>query len=116
RRAAGGKATTRTPLAATRSPFLLAYNRRGATPRPHFPPLGFLFSPAAAGRRDARGDGTPRLARGDADRRREVALLSGAGASRRHADRRRLAAHLADERPGRRPHCVRRRRGTTEQL
>ena len=44
----------------------------------------------------------PRHARRAADRRRQVALLPGAGAAAARAHRRRVAAHLADEGPGRR--------------
>ena len=65
-------------------------------------------SPAAA-----RGDGghprAPRLAGRDADRRRQVDLLPGAGARHRGAGPGRVAAHLADEGPG--GHARRQRRG-----
>ena len=57
-----------------------------------------------------------RLARGHADRRRQVALLPGAGTAERARHRRRLAADLADERPGRRPARVRRGGGAAQQL
>ena len=52
--------------------------------------------------------GAPRLGRRAADRRRQVALLPGAGARPPGPWRRRVAAHLADEGPGR--HARRQRR------
>ena len=74
------------------------------------PPHGCVIGTAAAvrlhgvparsgrgGRRRARG---PRRAGGDADRRREVALLPAARADARRPDDRRLAARGADARPG----------------
>ena len=57
---------------------------------------------------DGRHPGTPRLGRRAAHRRRQVALLPGAGARPPRAWRRRLAAHLADEGSGR--HARRQRR------
>ena len=64
-------------------------------------------------------DGNPvrtRLARRAADRRRKVALLSGAGARTRRACGRRLAADLADEGSGRHARRQRRAGGLLQQL
>ena len=57
----------------------------------------------------------PRHARRAAHRRRQVALLPGAGADAAGPHRRRVAAHLADEGPGRRarPRAACRRRSST---
>ena len=52
--------------------------------------------------------GGPRRAAGDADRRRQVALLPAACGLRPQARRGRLAARLADDRPGREPRRARR--------
>ena len=60
--------------------------------------------------------GRPRLGRRAADGRRQVALLSGAGAGARRARPGHLAAHLADEGPGRHARGERRRRGLLQQL
>ena len=62
--------------------------------------FGFEGVPARAGR-DRRCDiGRPRCARGDADRKRQVALLSAAGAAARRPDDRRVAADRADAQSG----------------
>ena len=56
-----------------------------------------------------------RHARRAADRRRQVAVLPGAGADAARAHRRRLAAHLADEGPGRRAQRARPAGGVHQQ-
>ena len=70
--------------------------------------LGLHQLPAAAARGDGGDRWRPRFAGGDAHRRRQVALLPGAGAGRRRAGAGRVAAHLADEGPG--GHAGRQRR------
>ena len=82
--------------------------------------LGLPRVPAAAARGDRRDPRAPRQRARAADRRRQVALLPGAGAGRRWhggsaAGARRLAADRADEGPGRRPGRERRARGVPEQ-
>ena len=74
--------------------------------------LGLHLLPSAAARSHGRDPRRPRLGRRAADRRRQVALLPGAGAGqrRRGVGARRLAAHLADEGPGRHAGRERRRR------
>ena len=63
---------------------------------------------------DAR-HGRPADARGDADRRRQVALLPAAGAAAAGHDARRLAADRADEGPVRQAARARHRRGAAQQ-
>ena len=90
----------------------------GARPpsRTHFSSLGIRLLPPAAAGSDDGVDRRARLARGDADRRRQIALLPGAGAAERARHRRRLAADLVDEGSGRRAARVRRRGGAAQQL
>ena len=83
---------------------------RGAAPRRPSPRVGLLRIPPAPARGDARDPRLARQRRRPPDRRRQVAVLSGAGGRGRGAGPRRLAAHLADEGSGRRP-ARRRRRG-----
>ena len=66
--------------------------------------------PPGTGARRRVGARRSRHARRAADRRRQVAVLPGAGAAAAEADRRGLAADLADEGPGRRAHRARHRR------
>src|SRR5437588_6524991 len=75
---------------------------RGARPssRTHFASLGIRLVPAAAAGSDDGVDRRARLAGGDADWRRQIALLPGAGAAERARHRRRIAADFADEGPG----------------
>ena len=67
--------------------------------------LGVRALPSAAARSHRRHPRSPRQPRRHADRRRQIGVLPGAGARRRHARHRarRLAAHRADEGPGRWP-------------
>src|SRR5438874_12111039 len=89
----------------------------GARPpsRTHFSSLGIRLVPPAAAGSDAGVDRRARLAGGDADRRRQVALLPGAGAVERARDGRRVAADFADEGSGRWTTRVRSRGGAAQQ-
>ena len=78
--------------------------------------LGLHVVPSAAARGDGRDPRRPRLARRAADRRRQVALLPGAGARSPGPRRRRLAADLADEGSGRHARRQRRARRVLQQL
>ena len=74
----------------------------------HLSILGLQHLPPAAERGDGCGACRPRLDCRPADRRRKIAVLSGPGRRAFGHRGRRLAAHLADERPGR--HARRQRR------
>ena len=89
---------------------------RGA-PRRDRPILGLHVVPSAAARSDGGGALGPRLDRGAADRRRQVALLPGArGGVRHRPGGGGVAAHLADEGPGGHAGRQRRARRALQQL
>ena len=77
--------------------------------------MGLHDVPAAAARGDGRDAQRPRLARRAADRRRQVALLPGAGAGPAGPRAGRLAADLADEGSGRHARRQRRAGGLLQQ-
>ena len=78
--------------------------------------LGLHDLPAAAARSDGRGPRRPRLGRRAADRRRQVAVLPGAGARAARAGPGRVAADLADEGSGGHARRQRRAGGALQQL
>ncbi len=77
--------------------------------------LGLHLVPPAAARGDGRDPRPSRLGGRAADRRRQVALLPGAGAGAPGAGRGRIAAHLADEGSGRHARRQRRAGGALQQ-
>src|SRR6185312_7528437 len=78
--------------------------------------LGLHDAAPAAARSDGRRARRPRLDRRAAHRRRQVALLPGAGGGARRPRDRHLAADLADERSGRHARRQRRAGGPLQQL
>ena len=77
--------------------------RRPADRGSALPLVGLRHAPPPPGRRDRRGARRPRLARRDADGRRQEPLLPGAAAGRRDDRRRGLATGRPDEGSGRCP-------------
>ena len=84
---------------------------------PHHSPqgLGLRLLPAPPSRSHAIGPGRPRFGRRAADGRRQIALLSSPRAGNGRPGGNRVAAHFANERPGRCPRRQRRPRRLRQQ-